>query len=274
MKAVYIILLTILYAISIEGFIELFSPFLNLDFLPIQLSIFLSIIGVFLGLLFYWVSNFNQKLKRNIMLGVPGIILLMVIITYLIFGIFVLYDLIILLIKIIFILIMCTVPLIGAFGIFKKQNKSITGAGATILFFFFFSKILLGEFSAIVQQIEMLILFFIMFICYLELGISSVYFSHATNKMMPNNNSDELILLSFNRVLSRYIVNIFIVLLICYLLSFAILIYSSPFLSVPNGEFMDISLESIYGMWFLVGITVICAFLFWYLIPKEKQKKI
>ena len=273
MQATSLILLFILYAISVEGFIDLFSPLLGNGYLPLQLSLLLSAIGIGLGMLFYGLSQLNQNIKKYVMLGVPGFILLMVVFTYLIFGVFALFDLIIYLIKIGFGLMMCTISLIGTYGLFKQQHNTILAAGAGLLFFFFFTKILLGEFASTVEQIEILILFFILFVYYLEFGISSIYFSSALHKMMPNNNADESILIRFNHVFSRYLVHIFIVLVICYGLSLVILKYSSPLLSVTGGEIMNINFGSVYGIWLLVGITAICAFLFWFIIPREKQKK-
>ena len=274
MQAIYLILLLFLYAISIEGFIDLFSPLLGSGYSPLQLSLFLSLIGIGLGFLFYRLSQLNQTIKRYIMLGVPGCILLMIVFTYLIFGVFVLFDLIIYLVKIGFGLIMSSTPCVGTYGLLKRQKNAILAAGSGILFFFFFAKILMGEFTAAVEQIEILILFFILFICYLELGIASIYFDSAIHKMMPNKNSDESMLLRFNHVFSRYLMHIFIVLVICYVVSIVILQYSSPFVSVTGGEIMSISFGSVYGMWLLVGITTFCAFLFWFLIPREKTKKV
>jgi len=274
MQATSLILLFILYAISVEGFIDLFSPLLGNGFSSLQLSLILSFIGIGLGVLFYWLSQLNQNIKKYVMLGVPGFILLIVVFTYLIFGVFALFDLIIYLVKIGFGLTMCSIPLIGTYGLFKQHHNTILAAGSGLLFFFFFTKILLGEFASTVEQIEILILFFILFVCYLEFGISSIYFGSAMQKIMPNENVDESILLRFNHVFSRYLVHIFIVLVICYVLSLVILQYSSPFVSVTGGEIMSINFGSIYGMWLLVGITVICAVLFWFLIPREKTKKV
>ena len=274
MQATSLILLFILYAISVEGLIDLFSPLLGIGYSPLQLSLLLSSIGIGLGMLFYGLSQLNQNIKKYVMLGVPGFILLMIVFTYLIFGVFAFIDLISYLVKIGFGLTMCTISLIGTYGLLKRQHNTTLAAGAGLLFFFFFTKILLGEFASTVEQIEILILFFILFVCYLEFGISSIYFSSAIQKIMPNENVDESILLRFNHVFSRYLVHIFIVLVICYVLSLVILQYSSPFVSITGGEIMSISFGSIYGMWLLVGITVICAVLFWFLIPREKIKKV
>jgi len=274
MQAISLVLLLVLYAISVEGFVDLFAPLLGIGYSPLQLSLLLSLIGIGLGVLFYTLSLLNQTVKRYIMLGVPGCILLMVVFTYLIFGVFALFELIVYLVKIGFGLMMCSLSLVGAYGLLKRQQNTILAAGAGILFFFFFAKILLGEFASTVEQIEILILFFILFVCYLELGTTSIYFASATHKMMPNKNADEIMLLRFNHVFSRYLVHIFIVLLICYVFSLIILQYSSLFVSLTGGEIMSINLESIYGMWLLVGVTVICAFLFWFLIPHEKTKNV
>ena len=274
MQVIYLILLFVLYAIAMEGFIDIFSSPLGIGSASLQFSLLLSGIGIGLGFLFYVLSKLDKSIKRLTILGVPGVILLMFVFTYLIFGVFVLFDLIVFLVKICFGMMMCSTPLIGTYGLLTSQRKTIVTTGISVLFFFFFGKILLTEFTSSVEPIELLILFFILFVCHLEFGTNSIFFSSALNKMMPNKNADKSMLLRFNHVFNSYLMHIFIVLVICYVISIVILQYNSTFVSVTGGEIMSINFESVYGMWLLVGVTVICAVLFWFLIPREKTKKV
>jgi len=272
MQIISLFLLFILYAIAMEGFIDIFSSPLGIESASLQFSLLLSGFGIGLGFLFYVLSKITKSIKRIIVLGIPGFLLLLFLVTYLLFGVYALFDLIVLLVKICFGLMMCSTSLIGTYGLLKRQQKTIIATRVSILFFFFFVKILLADFISFVDPVELLILFFILFICYLEFGTNSIFFDSAISKMMPTDKSDESILLRFNNLINKYYAYIFIVLGICYVISLIILNYGSYFSSVTGGEIMNIQFGSVYGIWLLVGITIVCALLFWYLIPKEKTK--
>ena len=167
MQATSIILLYILYAISIEGFIDLFSPVFVGGYVPLHLSLLLSGIGIGLGMLFCGITQLNKNIRQYIIVGIPGFIFFIIVFTYFIFGVYVFFDLIINLIKIGLGLMLCSIPLIGTYGLFKGQHNIILAAGTGLLFFFFFVRILPIEFVSFVEEIQLLILFFILFACYL-----------------------------------------------------------------------------------------------------------
>jgi len=259
-----------LYAVALQGLVEIFSPLLGFDYDPLYLSFIFSVVGIGLGLLFYAISLLKPAIKRYIKIGIPAVICLLLIGTLIGGGIPAFAELFILFVKIGFGLMLCAVPLTGAYGLFKKQRTHILTAGIGTLFFFFFTKILLGEFVFSVSQIELFLLFFILFICFLELGSTSTFFSSIIDKMTPHEEGDETMLSRFSTVFNRYLVYTFIMLFFCYVITFVFFTSDGYTILFSSAEIMNIDLSSIYGIWLLVIIAIIGALIFWYLIPREK----
>ena len=167
MQSISILILFWIYAIAMTGFVEIFLKPFGINISSFYLALILSIIGIALGFLFYGISLLKSSLKATITIGVMGAILLLIVITYFLFGLNALIDLFILLLKIGFFLMMCTIPIIGVFSILKKQRNILISSGAGILFFFFFMIILskLNSDFAVPfyseNQITMLLLFFL-----------------------------------------------------------------------------------------------------------------
>ena len=274
MLLVSIILLTLIYSVAIQGFIEIFSQPLGLEYETSIISLLLAVIGIMLGLIFYALSFLKKVVKNYIILGFPGFIFFTFLIVYFIGGVDLFIEILSLFVKIGLFLMLCTIPIAGCYGLLKKQRNIIIASGVGLMFFFFFTKFLIGEFVISVDQIEILILFFISFIAFLELGLASINYNSVVDKMTPNEDSDENLLLHFNNVLNNYIVLISIVLFSCFGFTLIIFQYNYQFMSIIPQELLDIDLTSAYGMCFLVIITIISAFMFWYLIPREKTKNV
>jgi hypothetical protein len=273
-----LVLLIWLYTVAIQGLVGLFYPILGINISIQNLAIILSLIGIGLGLIFYAISLLKTKVKRYIKIGIPSLILILMISTYLIIGIGAFLELLIFLIKIGFVLVICTMPIVGCYGLFKKQKGTFLAAGVGIMFFFFFTKILsgimLGKVIFPIDQIELLILFFILYICFLEIGATSIYYSHLINKMTPNEDTDETVLSRFNRLFNRYILHVSFVLILCYTFTLIIFRYNNYITSLIPKEIINVDLSSVQGMLLLVILTLAGAFIFWFLIPREKTKKV
>jgi ribose/xylose/arabinose/galactoside ABC-type transport system permease subunit len=111
-----------------------------------------------------------------------------------------------------------------------------------------------------------------LFICFLEMGSTSIFFNSIITKMAPQGDGDETMLSRFSNVFNRYLVYTFIVLILCYAVTIVLFNYNDYVISSTPGEIMGIDLGSIYGIWLLVIIMIASAFMFWYLIPREKTK--
>ena len=144
--------------------------------------------------------------------------------------------------------------------------------------FFFFFLIILSKlnptFSAPFyseNQIALLLLFFLLFICFLEFGASSIYFGSAVKKMVPNEDNDESMLLRFNRVFNRYLIQISSVLGLCYVISLLLVWYRSD---IGFKELFGVNLSSSEGIFLLIIFVIAGAFIFWYLIPRERTENV
>jgi len=92
--------------------------------------------------------------------------------------------------------------------------------------------------------------------------------------MTLNEDIDETVLSRFNRLFNRYILHVSFVLISCYTFTLIIFRYNGYINSLIPKEIIDVDLSSVQGMLLLVILTLAGAFIFWYLIPREKTKKI
>lgn len=272
MQLVPIILLIWLYAVAVMGLINIVLTELQISFSAIYLSIILSLVGVVLGLLFYFLSFLKSKVKIYISITTTIIILLIILIAYLLAGIFGLQFLGL----IGFLFIISSVPLVSVYSLLKKQKITFLASGIGIMFFYVFIVILgkLKEGTMVPlytpYQIELLLLFFVLFLCFLELGSISIYFNNSVDKMMPNKEIDYAALSRFNIVINRYIFHIVLLLILCYVCTI-LLFWNTSYIGI--GDFIGINLSSAYGVLVLVTLSVVSAFVFWLLIPREKVEK-
>lgn len=277
MQAISFIILIWVYAVSVYGFLKIFSTLLKINYDLNYFSIIISSVGVVLGLVFYKTVALSKKIKNYILIGVPTFILILIISIYIIFGVNVLVDFFTFLLKILVIIIMCIIPTAAVYSILNKQRSLLLVTGTGILFFFFLviilskvkNDVLLPLYSE--NQVALLILFFVLFLCFLELGTASIFFKSATDKMTLNKNYDNKLFLGVNRILNRYIANITIVLSLCYILSLLI-IWSSNYNIFNSAGMLGVDFSSVYGVLFLISLTLAGAFILWYLVPREKQK--
>ena len=275
MQLISIIILIWIYAISVTGFLYVFSDLIGLSTSPMELSFLLALFGVGLGFIFYGLSFLKTQIKNYAILGTMGLIFLMILITYISFGISTLSELLLLLLKIGFFLSMCSVPIVGVYGIMIKQKNAIKTSATGILFLYFFILILSKITSVFavpfysVEEILKLLLFFIFFIIYLELGVNLIYFDSVMRKMSPTQDNDEFMFARFNQVVNRYLLQVPTVLMLVYIISL-MFFWNSDFFSTH--ELFGVSLTSGFGIFLLIVLTVAGTFLFWYLIPREKTK--
>ena len=252
---------------AMMGFIEIFLIPLGINLSSFYIAIVLSSVGIALGFLFYGISLLKSSVKATITIGVMGSILLLILITYLLYGLSALVELFIYLLKIGFFLLMCVMPIIGVYSILKKQSNVLNSAGIGILFFFFFVIILSKinpTFSAPFyseNQIAMLLLFFLLFICFLEFGASSIYFGSVVKKMIPNEDNDESMLLRLNRVINRYLIQISGVLGLCYIISLLLVWYRSD---IGFTEFLGLSLNSSEGLFLLIILKLLLTIILYF----------
>jgi len=278
MQAISIIILIWIYSVAVVGFVKIFSKILEINYDVTYFSVIISLAGVGLGLLFYGISMLNKNIENFVITGIPAFVLILIISTYLIADIFALIELFVLFLKILIFLIMCIIPMAAVYSMLKKQKNLLLVSGAGILFFFFLvimlskaqNDILLPLYSE--NQIAVLILFFVLFLCFLELGTAAIFFKSAVDKMTLNKDTDENLFLRFNRVSNRYIAYISLMLSLCYILSMLVLWETGYDLFFNSEGILGVNFGSVYGILFLTILTVAGAIIFWYLVPREKIK--
>jgi len=269
LQALPTILVIWLYAVAMMGFNYIILKQLNINFSSAYLSIILSSIGVALGIVFYFLTNLKSNTKFIISIISTRVLVMVVLIAYIFGGILALQYLGV----IGFFFLMSTIALISVYAILKNQ-KMVFFSSALGLMFFYFILILLSKAKPDTfipfytdEQVELLLLFFILFIFYIELGSISIYFKNVIKKMTPNQEIDELMIKRFNKVFNRYVFFISIFLITSYLITLMLLL-NANFIEI--NEIMGINLSSAYGVILLVSFTFLGAILFWILIPREK----
>lgn len=273
MQSIYLCLLLLIYTVAIWGFVDTFSDLLKFPYSPLHISFFLSFIGIVLGVLFYFISLFKSNVKNYIITAIVIIISIIFVIPYLWLKIDALRESVMLLTKIGILLSFCTIPITSVYALLKKQKDALLVSGLVIMFFFCFIRVLKGNFVFSEEQNELLVLFFITFICFLELGTKSLQFDSVIHKLMPNEDVYDVILLRFNKVLNRYFVNIFLFFVICYILTI-IIFWNNTSLGLFNAEgFLGMDFSSIHSTFVLVILLMLGMFIFWFINPYKRTKK-
>jgi len=274
MQFIYLCLFIILYTVAVWGFVDTFTDLLALPFSSLQISLIISSVGIALGVLFYGISLFKSNVKGYIVSAILIIISIIFVIPYLELRIDALRESFILLIKVGIILGLCTVPSTGVYALLKKQKDTLIVSGLVIMFFFCFIRFLNGSYIFSSDQIGLFLLFFITFLCFLELVTKSFYFDLVIRKIMPNEDNYDVTLLRFNKVFNRYFVYLIIFLTASYILT-SIIFWSNNSLGMFNAEkILGLEYSSVQSTLALVIILTICLLIFWYLTPSKQIKNI
>ena len=212
MQILTIILLIWISGISTYGFLELFLKILQINYPTTALALILSIVGIGMGFLFYFLSKLDQKIKNIITMAVPLFILLLIVFYYLTGGMSGLVYIFTNLLKICLFYLICTVPMVGVMSLLNKQKNVFIFSGVSAIFFYFFIIFLIQFRPEITipfystNELELLLLYFIILIAFLEFGIMSIKYSDVVKKMTQYKTYDENLLKKTNSVLNKYMV--------------------------------------------------------------------
>ena len=269
---VLIILLLWLYALSIQGLVDLFTIPLGLPYSPFLLSLLFSCGGIILGFLVYAGSKLQRSTTLMIEIGIPlglGVFLLLI---GLLYPIEMFLDVALFLLKVGLGLILCAVPLVGIYGLLKKEKNIVLASGFGLIFFFFFTRLLLKNVVFIEQNIMLLLLFFICFIVYLELATRLIFFMTALSKLTRAAKPDALLLQRYNHVFNVYLLFVSILFTSVYLLSIGITSSGMDLFLFTGDELFSVSLATFAGMILLVCILLAAVWVIWGMIPREKPQ--
>jgi hypothetical protein len=262
-----------LYTVAVWGFVDIFSDLLELSYSSLHVSFLLSFIGIGLGVLFYYVSILKSNVKGYIITGIVIFISIIFVIPYFQLKIDALKESVLLLIKTGLFLGLCTIPITGVYALLKKQKDTLLASGLLIMFFFCYIRFLKGSFVFTTNQIELFILFFITFLCFLELITKLFYFDSVVRRITPNEVNYDVVLLRFNKVFNRYFAYLSIFFVSCYLLTIFIF-WNNTSIGLFNAErVIGIDFSSVHSTFILVTLLIISMFIFWFLAPLKQTEK-
>jgi len=251
--------------------VDLFKPF-GQDYHPFFLAIAFAFGGVGLGTAFYGGTLLQKKWKDSIIIVTGVIIVAYLGLSYVIFDIPGIGKAFEILARIGLTVLLCMVTATGTYGILKQQQNIVFATGFGVVFFFFFTRLIFRNEVFIEQQLEILLLFFVVLMVYLEIGSKSMFYWQALKKMTASQAPTTLLLQRFNSVLNWYVLIIPILYLSVYGASYAIVQFGADLFGFTGEELMSINLTTFAGMLLLVVIIIACAFMLWSIIPREKNR--
>jgi hypothetical protein len=195
-------------------------------------------------------------------------------IIYLIFGIETLQETAIYLAKSAIIIGFTALPIFCIYSIFKKRKDMFSTSSITILIFIFYLFVLTKLFKNIDTgfyfeiQNMFLLFYFILFICYLEIGFKNIIFGLTIEKIVPNKEKEnDFLLHKFNKVFNSFMIYLSIFTIISIILLVFFINNDISFLVLKEVN----SLNMIISLTFLI---LILSCIFWYLVAYDKKNKI
>lgn len=243
------------------------------DPMPLLFSFFICIIGFFIGLLFFFLFRRIPNMKRYLFNGVPGFIFLLIVVAYFIGGFELLVPITLNLLKIGIGTFFCFSSILGTYGILNRRPRIIYAAGGFIFFVFIFSRVGFSAFIPFISQISVFMLFVVLLLCYFELGGVVHHLHSSFVKIHPMDNTDEEIYRRFNHVFTKYLFHILLLFCTCYILTFTLVfaLSNNIRMSILFQQSTGMNVTSHVGLWFLIGVCILGAFLLYLLIPREKK---
>lgn len=282
MKILTLIILLWVYALSVSGFIKIFKV-INQDLLIINLSaehiaLLFGIIGLFLGIGYYLLSILPQKIKTILTIGIPSTILILILSSYLIGDISGFFNLLYNFLKLGIFFVVSGIPSIATYSLLKNQKNVLLACGAGIMIFFFMI-IFLSQITKLnlvtiysENQIPMMLLFFVFFLIFIEIGSKSIYYSNSLSKITPNQYIDQNSLFRFNNVINKQLLFTSAIFTICYFTSLILLLNNNYSRFFEFNRILGVESTSYFGIILLVFFTLTGLTILWFLIPQEKEK--
>ena len=268
----FIVIFTVVMATLISPATQLFGVSENNAF-SFVLTFLFSLLGVGLAMIYVYIKKLSWQIQRYVKIGVFTIYPLILLFTYIVFGLEVFLELCLLLLKLIFILLVSALPLIFTYGLLKKMKAAVLSPSVGILFLFFLTLLLPNSenrFLITPDEPWSFILFFIGYLLFFELAMDSLFFSSVVEKLTPQKKENDFILKRFSMVLHSYVFHLVFAMMVCILCTGGIVFLKDIFLSAQSSNIMGIDLGSLFGVYLFVIITIISVLLFWLFSPMKK----
>jgi len=272
MKAAALVLLLWIHSIVLLGLIKPVMSMFGFTIDPIVLALFISLLGIGLGSALYYSTKYLPlHIRRYLKISLFTVYPLILLITYLVFDLSTFFGLIVFIVKVIFIVLLSSMALLITYGILKKSNITIVAPGFGMIFLYFLIRGISGEFPIDVEGLWLFILFFILFLLFLELATMSVNFSCMVEKITPHKTENLFLLERFTRVFHAYFLYLSVALILCGVVTAGIVLLKDFFLSSNSVIIMGLNLRSLSGLYLFVVFTIIGVLLFWLLVPMKKN---
>jgi hypothetical protein len=239
------------------------------------LSFVFAIVGVMLGFLYVLVIRLSHQTQRYLRIVIFTSYPLLLCITYLAFGLREFFEVCVFLLKVMFGFILCLMPMTVTYGIIKKNKSAVIAPSLGIILFFFFSVSFAGEGSLTItsENIWLFILFFILYLLFIELSLTMIDFSLMVDKLAPQNIANSFLLQRFTLVLHSYYRFLGVMIIGGFLATGGVYLFKELLVSSNPVDFLGIQIDSLVGIVFFVMITVLGVLLFWFFSPRKKQVK-
>ncbi len=273
-----IVLFVILYSIAIKPYITIFNDFISINFSSFIIAFIITIIGSCIGYFFtkktFRKIKMDYNLKNNIITAITSIIPIVLLVIYFVFGSEALQKTVLYLTKSVIIIFLTIIPVFCIYSIVKKKKNIFVTNSITVFIFLFYLFFLENIFENIDtgfyfdNQNTFLLVYFVLFICYLEIGLKSIVFSSMMKKISPDkDNENSFLLEKFNNVFNKsflYLITFFVTSIILSLL-------------VLNNNFDAIALKGLGSVDIIIILTIlviILSLLFWFFAAYDKSNKI
>ena len=239
---------------------------------PMYLSVLLSLIGIVLGFTVFGFTYLPHRMRRYLKIGLFTGYPLLLLITYLIFDLKVFFEIVLSMIKLLLVVLLCSIPLMITYGILKKSRVTIVAPSLGMISLFFLTRAISGSFAISVNELWLFILFFLLYLLFLELTTGTIYFSSIVEKITPQKHENEFLLERFTLVFHSYILYLTVSLILCFVFTESIVLLKDAFLSANNVIVFGVNLRSLSGLYLCVVLTSLGVFLFWLLAPMRKTR--
>jgi len=207
---VFLFLLVLLYTLVVSGFIGIFYDLLKIPIPIIYLSLLISLAGGGLGISFFIISALKKNIKNYIITTIIILIIIVFALPYLQLRLDALEESVMLLLGIGIFFGLCSLPATIVYAHLKNKKDILIISSILIMFFFFYIRFLKGDFSYLTNEIPILILFFLTFLCYIELGNKSFYYKSLIKRIKPQNEDNDIALINLNKVMNKYFIYLFV----------------------------------------------------------------
>jgi hypothetical protein len=278
MKGIALVLFLLVFSIIMTSLVtpayELFgfSESIGISFL---LTFLFSLLGIGLAIVYFWIKQLSSSVQRYLKIGIFTVYPVILVSTYLLFGLSAFFALCLVLLKIIFILLISVLPMMFTYGFLRRIKTALIAPSVGIIFLFFFTFLLPNSENRIIitpDEPWFFILLFIGYVSFFELATASLFYTIALEKMTMQETMNEFVVERLSKVVNSYIIHLVLAMVICAVFTGGVILLKDVFVSSSPTRFLGVDLGSVSGIFLFAVITIVSVLLFWLFSPMKKTK--